>query len=425
MAECMASETDVAVIGAGPYGLSIAAHLAAHGVSMRTFGSPMETWRVAMPPGMKLKSEGFASNLYDPKSAYPLRAFCAERGLPYADIGIPTPVETFVDYGVAFQKRFVPGLEDRKVVGLEADGPRFRLTLDNGETMFARTVVAAPGLRDFDHVAPELAALPDTVCTHSSAHGDLARFRGRRVAVVGAGASALDIAAGLLDAGAEVTVIGRRPKIDFHTPPVLRRPLMDRIRAPWTGIGPGWRSVLCTRAPWLFRIMPEEFRLLAVRKHLGPAPGWFVREKVEGRAVCLLGAAITAAAADAAGVTLRLRMPGDAEQVVTADHVIAATGYRVDVDRFAFLSENLRSKIRLTGRAPALSADFESSVPGLYFAGTAAANSFGPLLRFAYGARFASRRISRDVVRRVRSKADRTRAAPSAAIENRRLESVS
>ena len=421
----MASEIDVAVIGAGPYGLSIAAHLAGRGMSMRAFGSPMETWRVAMPPGMKLKSEGFASDLYDPGSVFPLRAFCAERGLPYADIGIPTPVETFVDYGVAFQKRFVPGLEDRKVVGLDADGERFRLNLDNGETMFARTVVAAPGIRDFGYVPPKLAALPDAVCTHSSAHGDLDRFHGRRVIVVGAGASALDIAAGLLDAGANVTVVGRRPKIDFHTPPVLNRKLMDRIRMPWTGIGLGWRSVLCTRAPLLFHVMPEQFRLLVVRKHLGPAPGWFVRDAVEGRATFMLGADIAAAAADSTGVTLRLKLPGGVEQDVTADHVIAATGYRVDIDRFDFLSETLRSRIRLTGRAPALSAHFESSVPGLYFAGTAAANSFGPLLRFAYGARFASRRITGHVVNRVRSRAGRPQAVATAAIENQRLESVS
>jgi cation diffusion facilitator CzcD-associated flavoprotein CzcO len=183
----MATENDVVVVGAGPYGLSVAAHLSGRGVPTRVYGSPMETWRVAMPRGMKLKSEGFASNLYDPGSAFPLRRFCAERGLPYADIGIPTPVETFVAYGTAFQQQFVPGLEDRRVVQLDADGQRFRVQLDDGETTFASQVVVASGIRNFGYVPPELAALPDAVCTHSSAHSDLDRFGGRKVVVVGGG----------------------------------------------------------------------------------------------------------------------------------------------------------------------------------------------------------------------------------------------
>jgi FAD-dependent urate hydroxylase len=86
--------------------------------------------------------------------------------------------------------------------------------------------------------------------------------------------------------------------------------------------------------------------------------------------------------------------------VIEVDHVIAATGYRVDLDRLSILSTETRQRIQLTGGSPALSANFESSVPGLYFVGLAAANVFGPFLRFACGAGFAARRLAKHFERR-------------------------
>ena len=102
----------VTIIGAGPYGLSIAAHLRALGVPFRILGKAMESWSVRMPRGMLLKSEGFASSLRDP-DGYTLKSFCEGRSLPYGDIGFPIPVEMMVDYGRAFQERLVPNLEEK------------------------------------------------------------------------------------------------------------------------------------------------------------------------------------------------------------------------------------------------------------------------------------------------------------------------
>ena len=121
--------SDVAIIGAGPYGLSIAAHLRARNVDFRIFGSPMHTWRAHMPKGMRLKSEGFASSLYDPDSAFTLEAYCKEKGLPYADTALPVPLETFTAYGLEFQKRFVPDLEDKLVVSLRRTGDGYQVAL--------------------------------------------------------------------------------------------------------------------------------------------------------------------------------------------------------------------------------------------------------------------------------------------------------
>src|ERR1700739_4804318 len=116
------NSSDVVIIGAGPYGLSIAAHLRARNVHFRIFGSPMRTWIEQMPKGMRLKSDGFASSLFEPDSKFTLEAYCREKGLPYADLGLPVPLETFVAYGLEFQKRFVPQLEQKSVVSLRRDG---------------------------------------------------------------------------------------------------------------------------------------------------------------------------------------------------------------------------------------------------------------------------------------------------------------
>jgi thioredoxin reductase len=354
----------------------------------------MQTWRDAMPHGMLLKSDGFASNLYDPNDEFTLEAYCAEQGLAYAATGHPVPAETFTAYGRAFQRRYAPDLEAAQVVGLQSEGDGFRLRLDDGGELRARQVVIATGIRDFGFVPPELASLPKALLSHSASYGDLSRFEGRRVVVVGAGASAIDLAALLKERCASVTVVARASSIRFHNPP-RPRTLADRVMRPTTGLGPGWKSYLSVHAPLVFRAMPEPFRLQVVRRHLGPAPGWFMRELVEGHVPCLTGSRIIAAAAVGDEARITLEREGDGQQTLIADHVIAATGYRVDLKRLAFLDQSLRERVRLTGSSPALSANFESSVRGLYFTGASAADSFGPLLRFAFGARFAARRISR------------------------------
>src|SRR5580658_2152964 len=91
---------DVAIIGAGPYGLSIAAHLKARGVDFRIFGPAMDTWQNHMPKGMRLKSEGFASSIYDPESLLTLGKYCQAKGLAYQDQGLPVPLDTFCSYGL-------------------------------------------------------------------------------------------------------------------------------------------------------------------------------------------------------------------------------------------------------------------------------------------------------------------------------------
>lgn len=388
------SVVDIAIVGAGPYGLSVAAHLAKRNVSFRIFGRPMQSWQTMMPKGMFLKSDGFASSLYAPGDTFTLRDYCAERQEPYADVGSPVPLATFVAYGLEFQRRFVPGLEPVNITSVKCASHGFDLTTENGEAVPARLLVIAAGITHFAWLPEILSGLPREFVSHSSGYGDLSSLKEKRVAVLGAGASAVDIAAILHEVGAEPELIARTKEIAFHAPSQEPRPLLERITNPRSGLGLGWRSRLCTDAPLLFHKMPADFRVRIVRRHLGPAPGWFVREKVVGRFPMHLGVELREAHIQDAQLHLKIGQNGSTRQLVV-DHLVAGTGYRVSLNKLGFLDENLRSKIKVLEGSPILSPSFESSVPGLYFVGVASANAFGPLTRFAYGARFTARRLSK------------------------------
>ena len=386
---------NIVIIGAGPYGLSIAAHLSARGIEHRIFGGPMANWQHKMPRGMLLKSEGFASNLADPDDRLTLEGFCAERGLAYAPEGLPVPRESFIAYGQAFQKRFVPEVEERTVVEVRHSGSGFTVQLDDGEAVPADKLVIGIGISDFAYVPPVFDGMPAEFLSHVSAHEDMSAFSGRTVAVIGAGSSAIDIAALLHEAGAAVQLISRRADLPFHTPPEPHRSWRDRLRAPMTGIGPGWRSTFYTGAPLLFHSLPADLRLRIVSTWLGPAGGWYMRDRIAGRVDCLQGFAPQAA--EIVGDRIKLDLAGayGAQRVETADHVIAATGYRVDVRKIGFLDPALREGIATTSGLPILNRNFETSVPGLYIVGPAAASSFGPMFRFVLGARYTARRLAR------------------------------
>jgi thioredoxin reductase len=394
--------TEVAIIGAGPYGLSVAAKLRAAGVPFRIFGPPMHFWRTGMPTGMHLKSDGFASDLYDADRQFTLKHYCGERGISYDDRRIPVLLETFIEYGQAFQAKLVPTLDEQLVEAVKAVPGGFELRLQSGETLRARRVVLASGISHFGHVPPPLNALGPQLCTHSSAHRDLSGFSGKDVVVVGGGSSAVDIAALLHVAGARATIVARHPVIFSDGPsPDGRRPLWQRLRRPHLGLGSSLRSSIYTLFPDLFHFLPRKTRLRIVRRHLGPFAGYFVRPMIEGKVPIKAGYSLKSARVVDGRVDLQCVNATGAELQLQADHVIAATGYRVQVSRLGFLDEGIRSAVTLEdeSESPLLSSNFESSVPGLYFIGVAAANSFGPLLRFALGAGFSSTQLVSHLVR--------------------------
>lgn len=392
---------DIAIVGAGPYGLSIAAHLKDQGTSCRVFGRPMDSWKSHMPKGMMLKSDGFASNIYAPDGTFTLQKFCTNRGIEYAHTGIPVHIDTFTNYGLAFQERMIPELEQKFLTGLERIDSGFELKLDDGETFAAKRVILAVGITHFHYVPEMLSSLGPELVSHSYYHRDLEGFRGRKVVVLGGGASATDLAGLLRDADADVQLVARRTELKFHGKPERGKPrsLWQSIRSPQSGLGPGWRSRFFSNQPAIFHRLPERLRLEIVRTHLGPSGGWFAKDKVVGRVPLSLGYSTEQAVARNGKAVLQLRAQDGALREITADHVIAATGYRVEMQRLPFLSAEILADLKTVAGSPVLSSTFESSVPGLYFAGVAAANSFGPVMRFAFGASFTAETLQRAMAR--------------------------
>jgi hypothetical protein len=394
----MSSSTAVTIIGAGPYGLSLAAHLSKSRIPFRIFGPPMHVWRTQMPSGMHLKSDGFASDLYDPDREFTLKRYCTENGIAYSDYGLPVRVETFVAYALAFQKRYAPDLDPQRVVELRKDADGYVVRLEDGEVLSSRAVVVATGISYFDQLPPPLDRLPQSMCTHSSAHHDLSGFKDRRVVVVGGGASATDLAALLHEAGSSVTIVARRP-LKFHLPPTTaRESLWRKIRAPNLGLGPGLKSAIYTAAPDVFYLFPRGQRHRIVRQHLEPAGGWFIKDKVLGKVQVFVGYVQSATQSNGA-IALGISDGNGKTTEIEADHVITATGYQPSVDRLSFIETSLRAKIRREVDSPALSRSFESSAPDLYFIGVSAACNFGPSMRFARGAEYAAHRVARRLQR--------------------------
>lgn len=390
------TDSTVAVIGAGPYGVSIAAHLKSEGIDFRIFGRPMHRWQFQMPRGMFLKSEGRASNLSEPTGRFSLERYCAEKGLSYGANGTPVSLETFTQYALSFQRDFAPNVEDVMVTQVDRPRDAFELRLANGETASAGNVIVATGLEHAAHIPSELAGLPSELLSHSAEHHDLTRFKGRDITVIGGGQSALELAALLSEEGARVRLLVRNPKLAWNqVPRVARRSLYQRLRHPKSNLGEGLELWLCSNVPALFRHLPQQIRFERVARVLGPAGAWWLKDRVLNRVQILLNHFVIGARARGGRAALQVTGPDGRILDLTTDHIIAATGYRFDLRRLSFLSQTLKSQVNTEQHLPILSSAFESSVPGLYFTGLASVNSFGPAMRFLHGADYTALRISR------------------------------
>jgi thioredoxin reductase len=392
MASC-----DTVIVGAGPYGLSIAAHLRAANIPFQIYGSALESWRTFMPEGMVLKSEPFASNLWDPQRRFTLQRYSAEKNIPYVHSGRPVSLSTFVDYAEWFRRRAVGDPNPAKVQRISHKNGEFTLEFA-GQTppVKARRVILATGHMAFCYVPAELAQLSAPLCLHSTQLADVRAYSGRDVTVLGAGQSALESAALLHEAGAKVRIIARTGSVIWNPAPAARqRSFLATIREPESGLGLGWRAVAVAELPQLFRRLFEaEKRHRFVAGSWGPTGAWWLKARFENRVGTFLSCRIRNAKSEGSRVRLSLEQPGGAREIET-DHVIAGTGFKVDVDRMEYLDPALRASIRREGPMPQLNADFETSVPGLFVVGIASAPTFGPVMRFMFGAKHVAPVLAR------------------------------
>lgn len=386
----MAQDTDVTIVGSGPYGVGLAAHLRARGVKYRIFGESMRFWR-DMPIGVNLKSLAFASDIALPERGYTYPQWCLDHGLEDYE---PCTMQSFAAYGVEMQQRFVPDLEEVQVKKVEMRDKGFEVTLASGQRFGSRRVVVCTGLSGMDYVPEVLQGLGPNRVRHTFHISDYSEFRNKKVAIIGGGASAIEAGALVHEAGGTGDVFARCGELVFHGREPRERPLWKRIKEPTTWLGTSRSGWVLQHLPLMVYRMPLEKRTRFVKTHLGPASPWWIQDRLEHVPIHMQHELLEAGASGDRAL-LKFKDGEGRVKEVEFDFVISGTGYRVDVARLAFLDPEIVRRIRRIETAPELSIQFESSVPGLHFVGPLSFMCFGPLFRFVSGAQIASPRLAR------------------------------
>jgi thioredoxin reductase/predicted ATP-grasp superfamily ATP-dependent carboligase len=386
---------EVAIIGAGPYGLAAAAHLRHAGIPVRIFGEVLGFWRSQMPEGMILRSRKRSSHIADPQRRLTIDDFEADTG---RSVTMPSlTLEEFIDYGRWFQEQARLDVDPRKVRLLRQVEGGFRLVLEDGEELNAERAVVAAGLFPFGRHPEPFGSLPAALVSHSADHRDLSIFADRSVLVVGGGQSALESAALVRESGASVEVAIRASEIRWLLPDGARARrigVRSRLPLPPTDVG-GFASGWAAALPDAFRRLPEGLKPIISDRCIRPAASDWLRPRLEG---VPLGTEAIAVGAQARNGQVKVDLADGSERIV--DHILLGTGYEIDVSSYPFLSPELASAIEVEAGYPKLGAGFESSVPGLHFVGAPAARTFGPIMRFVVGTWYAAPSLTRRLLGR-------------------------
>ena len=364
----MAERTDLLVIGAGPYAYSAATCARDHGIDTRVVGLPMSFWREQMPADMYLRS-GPDWHL-DTAGEHTFAAFFEDRGLSRAE-NDPVPIGVFLDHTDWFREQKGFDVDERLVDTLEADGAgAFAATMEDGTTITAEKVLAAPGIRHFVTLPAWHEGVPEHRRAHTCDLVDFDALAGARVVVVGGRQSAYEWSALLCDHGAaSVDVVHRHPAPAFE-------------RVSWEFVNPYVEQTLAQRG-WWRSLSADEQRAIALefwqvgRLTLEP---WLTPrlrpDVVTVHASCEVVDVEEGDEATVLGLTDGSRL--------TADFVVFASGYRADIGRVPYL-EPVLDTLAVTDGFPRLSEGFETSVPGLFITGFASTRDFGPFYGFTKG----------------------------------------
>jgi FAD-dependent urate hydroxylase len=392
------TKCDVAVIGAGPYGLSATAHLRkVKGLDVLTFGEPMSFWERNMPVGMLLRSGWEATHIADPDRSLTLEKYQEANS---KRLSKPVPLDGFIDYGQWFQRQAAPDLDRRKIKQVEPQSTGFRLLLETGDTVQARRVVVAAGIGLFAWRPGQFAGLPNSLVSHTCEHRDLQKFAGKQVLVVGSGQSALESAALLHESGAGVEIVARTRQIRWLGGKVSRTfqhslgPVVSKLLYAPTDVGPAGISQIVAR-PDLTRRFPRPIQDWLRKRSIRPAGARWLVARVQNVPMSLGRSVVSAVSA---GDRVRVLLDDGSERI--ADHVLLGTGYRIDVSKYDFFSPETAKAIACFQGWPRLTEGLESSLPGLHFVGAPAVWSFGALMQFVVGTHYASGHLMRYVAKK-------------------------
>ncbi|MGA7672155.1 MAG: NAD(P)-binding domain-containing protein [Nitrolancea sp.] len=379
----MSSDTNVLVIGAGPFGLSLAAQLRGDGTDHEVVGRSMEFWQANMPAGMYLRSE--CDWHLDPLGIDTIEAYLLELGKTPAEV-LPISLSFYLDYARWFQQRKEIAPVDVRVQRLNREQGAFNVELDDGQSIQANNVVLALGFEYFQHIPNDLAGMlsPERF-SHTCDAVDLTQFAGQRVMIVGGRQSAFEWAALLLEQGATDIYVTHR-----HDSPAY-------AVADWSWVNPLVSSMVADPA-W-FRRLPREAQesikhRMWVEGRMKVEP--WLEDRLRDDAVRIWPRTRLNEAVDGVdgGVEIRL----DNGQSAVVDHVIFATGYQVDLSRIPLLAAgNVLDDIATSNGYPVLDEYFQTSVPGLYITSLAASQDFGPFFGFTGAVRTSAKLIAASV----------------------------
>jgi hypothetical protein len=377
-------DTELLVIGAGPYGLSTAALADERGVDATIVGRPMGFWREHMPGGMFLRSS--ADWQLDATGLDTFRAYLEHRAIRAEDVD-PIPVGLFLDYATWFTERKRLSVREDFVDELTKTDGQFEARLASGERIRARAVVAAPGVRHFTEVPAWAAALPAERSAHTCDLVDVAPLAGARVAIIGGRQSAYEWSALIAEAGAErIDIVHRHdvPRFErvswtFIEPHVART---QTVPGYWRRLPPAERDSISQRFWENGRLTLEYWltpRLPADRVHRWP------------------GTEVVGVVPDGPGGVIELSLSNALR--LDVDYVLMACGYGIDLRRVPYL-RGVLDEIDVVDGFPVLDESSQTTLPGLYMTGFAATRDFGPFFGFVRASPAAATVIVRDVLSR-------------------------
>ena len=354
---------DVLIIGAGPYGISLAAHAVAKGLNYRLLGYPMDFWKNQMPQNMFIRTPHELVNFSDPKGKFTLQRFSEETG---TKIESPLLRTIFVEYANWFIQKTGVQFTPELVNNLKYNGKTYSVSTDKGNLFDAKNIVVATGIGHFKYVPEILKELPESLVSHTSGYTSFEQFKGKDIIVFGSGQSAWEAAALLYEEKANVELIYRRNEPSFIKPNKNQEQLLRFIGN-------------------IFYKFPSflKKKLWEIGSQTVPIAE-FLRPYVQNKVIETSGAIIDFV--EEKNGKIKVSLSNGTERIV--DHIITASGYKMDIVKLPFLDDNLKQRIAReedNSYLPKLNKDFESNLNGLYFAGPLTSHSHGPTFRFILG----------------------------------------
>jgi len=375
-------KTDLLIIGAGPFGLSMAAYAKHHNLDFLIVGKTMEFWKNNMPDGMYLRS-GIDWHI-DPVEEHTFYNFLESQNGKPADTN-PISLNLYLQYTEWFRRgkgidpinSYVTKLDNSK----ENNYP-FKAYMDNGSVIESKATVIAIGFGYFKYIPEELSSdIPDDKFSHTCDLVNFSNLKSKSCLIIGGRQSAFEWASLISKAEANKIYVAHR-----HKTPEFKQ-------SDWLWVTPIVEE-MADNSEYYVKLSKEEKEVINNRfwkeGRLKLEP-WLAGIKYDKKINIYPESKIASISINDRGLIQVLLDRGDRFEV---DHIIFATGYKVDISRVPFLSSgNVLENIEKNNGYPKLKTGMQSSVPGLYFTSFPATQDYGAFFGFTVSCRASAKII--------------------------------